>query len=282
MVVDLGLGGLSVMAALTQRLQDIPLCDRARIIFLNLEFDTAINYENSSTQIEIVQQFDRDLVAISSQYQPHLLLIACNTLSVLYRQTQFIHNPLFPVVDIINMGVKTIARHLDKFPQQNVLIFGTSITTNSRLYSQHLESYGSDRIIEQNCPFLAESIERNYASQETEEILESCIVQALNQLESTNKSIAISLNCTHYGYIIDKFRSHFANRGYPNIKILNPNAKMSDFLFSGKNLSRHLKTEVQVEVLSKIPISSSLAKLLEPISRKTVRAFFNYNLSKLT
>ena len=182
------------------------------------------------------------------------------------------------MIDIIDTGVKTIAQHLEKFPQQIVCIFGTSITTNSRSYSQHLENYGSDRIIEQNCPFLAESIERNYASQETGEILESCITQALNQLESLNTSIAISLNCTHYGYIIEKFRSHFASKGYPNIKIINPNSKMIDFLFRTERLYRYPKTKIQVEVTSKIPINSSLTELLKLVSLKTAIALFNYNL----
>ena len=127
---------------------------------------------------------------------------------------------------------------------------------------------------------LADYIEEGANSEMTTLLISEYVSQALSKVGQPDAPIFASLNCTHYGYSMQQFKNGFAEAGYPEIKIINPNPEMSNFLFNPEFKNRYPKTEVTVEVVSKTKITeekiASLGKLVENISPQTAEATINY------
>ncbi len=282
LVTDSGLGGLSVAADIASRLPRSGVFENVRIVFFNSLFHNRSGYNSLKSEDEKVRIFNIALKAMAKKYKPDLLLMACNTLSVLYDKTPFSKKAKFPVIGIVETGVDLIAKQFDKIPQATAIIFATKTTIGSNTHKNLLISrgYPEKQIIGQACHRLAGSIERGYDSEETIGYIRQYITEVLNQLGNSNNPIFVSLNCTHYGYSLQQFKDEFAQAGYPNIVIIDPNPEMADFLFKPPYVNRYLKTEVTVEVVSKTKISEqkriSLSRLLQEVSPLTAAALENY------
>ncbi len=282
LVTDSGLGGLSVVADLSERLSLSGIFNEVRIIFFNALFHKDSGYNNLSSIDEKVRIFNIVLEAMAEKYRPDLLLIACNTLSVIYDQTPFSKKENFPVIGIVDAGVDLIVEELEKTPHAAVIIFATETTINSNSYKNQLTSRGylKNQIIGQACPLLSESIERDYKSELTYAIIEEYKTQALEKLHTPATPVIASLNCSHYGYSVEIFRQVFAEAGYADIKIFDPNPRMTEFIFKSEYMNRFPKTRLQVKVVSRTKISDekikSLSVLLNMTSHKTAEAFTDY------
>jgi len=282
LVTDSGLGGLSVTADLAIRLVHSGVFENVQVIFFNSLFHNRSGYNSLENEDEKVRIFNTALEAMDEKYHPDLLLIACNTLSVIYDKTPFSKIAHFPVVGIVETGVNLIVKQFEKFPNSTAIIFATKTTINSNSHKNLLieRGYSTDRIIEQACPYLAGSIERGYNSEKTVELINKYVAMALEKFEGIKKPIFASLNCTHYGYSRQQFLDAFAEAGDSTVVILDPNPEMSNFLFRPKYLHRYPETRVTVRVVSKTKIAEkkrkSLGKLIESISPETAKALNNY------
>jgi len=282
LVTDSGLGGLSVAADVAARLPESGVFENARIIFFNSLFHNRSGYNSLKSEDEKVRIFNTALKAMYKKYHPDLLLIACNTLSVLYDKTPFSQRAKFPVIGIVETGVELIAKQFDQNPEKIAIIFATETTIGSNAHKDKLISlgYSEDKIVCQACPRLAGSIERGYNSEETVGYIKKYVNQALKNVGDPSAQIFVSLNCTHYGYSMQQFKDEFATAGYPDIVIIDPNPEMADFLFKPPYLNRFPETNVTMEVISKTKISEqkriSLSELLEQISHLTAEALLNY------
>ena len=282
LVTDSGLGGLSVAADIAQRLPESGVFRSVRIVFFNALFHNKSGYNSLDSEKRKAQIFDRALNAMNKKYHPDLLLIACNTLSIVYENTRFIRKPKFPVVGIVKTGVDAIARRFDAHPDETAILFATKTTIGSEAHKKQLvdRGYLSEQIIGQPCHKLAGSIERGYDSEETTGLLDQYVTEALDQISGKENPIFISFNCTHFGYIADLFREAFAARGYPDIAVIDPNPMMADFMFQPQVVNRYPETTVTVEIISKTEISEergqSLVSLLQPLSPETANALVNY------
>lgn len=87
-VTDSGLGGLSVVADLAARLPPSEIPRMARVVFVNALLDDSIGYDDIPKLADKVRVFDAALAAMETRDQPDLILIACNTLSVFYDETE--------------------------------------------------------------------------------------------------------------------------------------------------------------------------------------------------
>lgn len=281
LVTDSGLGGLSVAADVAHRLEQSGVFRSASIVFFNALFHNKSGYNSLDSEAEKIRIFDIVLKAMKEKYNPDLLLIACNTLSVLYDKTKFSKKADFPVIGIVKTGVDLIDDYFKSHPDYSVLIFATKTTIGAESHKKMLieRGYNPDKIIGQACHRLAGAIERGTQSEETRNYIEKYVAEALGQLDK-NEPIFASLNCTHYGYAIDVFREVFAEHGFDNIDIIDPNPRMSDFLFQEKYLHRFPQTDVKVQVVSRVEISQkkkdSLDGLLRAVSPKTADALQNY------
>jgi glutamate racemase len=283
LITDSGLGGLSVVADVVARLPESGVFRNARVVFYNALFH-ASGYNSLDTDEEKALVFDMVLEAMQEQYQPDLILIACNTLSVIYDQTDFARNEPAPVIGIVETGVDVIAEQLKQAPDATALIFGTETTIESAAYQDKLRAAGfpEQRIVGQSCPGLAAAIERGTDTEETVGMIRQYVGEALARTGGAGGPVFGSFNCTHYGYARQQWAAAFAAAGYPDVLLVDPNPRMADFLFSQQYLGRYPRTEVTVEVVSKLEITeqerNAIGPLLRAVSPATADALANYRL----
>jgi glutamate racemase len=282
LVTDSGLGGLSVAADLASRLPNSGIFQNVRIVFFNALFHSGSGYNFLPTKEEKVRIFNIILEAMDKKYNPDIILIACNTLSVIYDQTSFSEETKIPVIGIVETGVELIAEQFDKNPDANAIIFATQTTIDGNSHKNMLSErgYKKENIIDLPCSMLANYIEEGANSEMTTLLISEYVSQALSKIKNPKTSVFASLNCTHYGYSMDQFKQAFKEAGYSGVKIINPNPEMSNFLFDPTYKNHYSKTEVIIEVVSKIKITeeriASIGKLVARISPKTAEATKNY------
>ncbi len=281
-VVDSGLGGLSITAEAVERLTEERRFRSVRMVFFNALFSEQGGYNSLRSRSEKIRIFDSVLNSIVRSRDPDLILIGCNTLSVLYPDTDFARSRTVPVRGIVDSGVDPIAQQLRAFPSSYVIILGTQTTVEEGLHKAKLINKGflPERIIQQSCPDLVPYIELGYNSSETEMLIAAYVDEALQQLPEPGHPVLVSLNCTHYGYSLELWQKAFTDMGFPPLAILNPNARMLDFLFSGQNQNRSQNTSVTVEVISLLRIKDaqqkSIGNWLQTRSPRTADALRQY------
>jgi glutamate racemase len=281
LVTDSGLGGLSVAADVAARLPGSGVFRSARIVFYNALFHSN-GYNSLDTEEEKARIFDKVLAAMTKRYHPDILLIACNTLSVVYENTRFAKRPRFPVVGIVETGVDLIARQFDRTPEATAIILGTKTTIESEAHKKLLveRGYPAARIVGQACHRLAGAIERGTDTEETVGYIRQFVGEALEKVGEAGTPIFGSFNCTHFGYTRKQFAEAFAAAGHPEIEFLDPNPLMADFMFRPPYLNRYPETEVRVEVVSLLEISEekrqAIGPLLRVVSPATADAFEDY------
>jgi glutamate racemase len=281
-VTDSGLGGLSVVAELAAQLPASGIARAARIVFVNALLDDAIGYNDLKLEKDKLRVFDAALAAMETRYRPDIILVACNTLSVLYDQTEHAKAKTTETVSIVGMGADLIDRTMKEKPGATAVIFGTKTTIESGAYPRLLVEQGvpADRIVSEPCHRLAGSIERGASSPETAAYIETFVKDALGKLLPGAGPLVASLNCTHYGYAMDLWKKTFAGLGYPGVTVLDPNPLMADLVLREGAPRRYPSTEVTVKVVSKVKIGpdvqKSLGTLLRTVSPATADALQNY------
>ncbi len=282
LVTDSGLGGLSIAADLASRLPRSGLFRSARVVFFSALFKEKSGYNSLKHDSDKARLFQTVLETMEKKYHPDLLLIGCNTLSVVYEQTPFSRSPAFPVVGILETGADLIASKSDLNPEATAIIFATRTTIESAAHLKLLQArgYKPEKIIGQACHKLAGAIDRGPASEESLTLIRGFVGEALARLPEPKGELFASLNCTDYGYSFEQFRQAFAERGYPDIEIIDPNSRMADFLFVQPHVHRFEETRVSVEVISKTVITAemigSIGPLLETISPQTAESLRQY------
>ena len=88
-VTDSGLGGLAVVADAAEKFRHHAVFEAVDLVFVNALFREAGGYNSLPTREQKLEVFDSALRAMANRYQPDLILVACNTLSVLAPDTAF-------------------------------------------------------------------------------------------------------------------------------------------------------------------------------------------------
>lgn len=285
-VTDSGLGGLSILADAEKRMSKSGAFRKVNFIFFNSLFSNEIGYNGLKTRKEKIDVFDSALQGMEKIYHPDLIIIGCNTLSVLYEKTQFSDQTEIPVIGIVEPGVELISQNLKKNPDSKVLLFATQTTVKEDSHKNRLVEKGflEDRIITQACPDLGQFIERGYDSDETEMLILAYVDEALKKVRNFRSSLYVSLNCTHYGYSLDMWKKAFLELGVNPLGFIDPNSSMNNFLFPEERLNRFKNTDITVNVVSMVKIgkekTTSIGKWIEKISIKTAEALRNYELKE--
>jgi glutamate racemase len=283
-VTDSGLGGLSIMAEAVERMRESKIFQKINFIFFNALFSNEGGFNSLKTRKEKIQIFDSALKSMKENYNPDLILIGCNTLSVIYDDTSFSEETSIPVVGIVEAGVDLIAQKLETSPESKVIIFATHTTASEETHKRKLEEKGilSQRIFVQACPELVNYIEKGPASDETEMLISAYVAEALHKMKDTQSPLYVSLNCTHYGYSLDLWEEAFRSSKVRPLAFLNPNSKMLDFLFEPQERNPFDRTEISISVVSMVEIGEekieSLGKKLGEISPQTRDALSFYEL----
>jgi glutamate racemase len=283
-VTDSGLGGLSIMADAVERMRRSKIFQKVNFVFFNALFSKEGGFNRLKMRKEKIQIFDSALKSMEENYNPDLILVGCNTLSVIYDDTSFSEEASIPVVGIVEAGVDLIAQKLETSPESKVVIFGTHTTISEETHKKKLEENGipSQRIIVQACPELVNYIEKGYDSDETEMLISAYVAEALHKMEDTQSPLYVSLNCTHFGYSLDLWEEAFRSSKVKPLGFLNPNSKMLDFLFELEERNRFDETEISIRVVSMVEIGKekieSIGKRLGETSSQTSQALSNYEL----
>jgi glutamate racemase len=284
LVTDSGLGGLSICADLVNNLVSQGAAGELSVIYFNAWPLQNKGYNNLAGDRERIRVFG-NAVSAMNRYNPDLILIACNTLSVVFHQGKLAGKVLAPVMDIINFGVDMIADRLNGHPDSTVLILGTKTTVASQAHKKGLAKRGvsGNRIVQQNCHGLAGAIERDPDSPEVKSMVDRFMAEAAAGLAPGTKYIFAALCCTHYGYCQALIRKTLARHTGAEVQIINPNQAMSGQVSPGYNRGRPPSVNLEVKVVSRVRLApqkiGSIATRIENISPHTAQALRDYKRS---
>ena len=280
-ITDSGLGGLSVVGELERRLGENPIYNKAELIFFNSLFSPDYGYNSMKSITEKAGVFNNALNSMVEKFAPDLILIACNTLSVVYPHTNFAKNPKTKVVGIVESGVSLFVENLQNSDDKLILL-GTPTTINSNVYKNELIKLGisENQIINEPCLELETAIQNDPNSLETKNLIENFVTEALKQMDSVPNKIFAALCCTHYGYSENLFLEKISNQVKSKVGILNPNNTMIDFLFENSaKLFENMK--ISVKIISQVKLKeneiNSLSSILGVKSPKTGLALKEYS-----
>ncbi len=282
LITDSGLGGLSVCGGIEYRAGQQHPYRSLNLIFCNALPEANYGYNNLESEEKKARVFSDALTGMVQWYHPDLILIACNTLSVVYPHTAFSQTSTVPVLGIVEFGADMLAKKLMDDTSATAIIFGTETTIAANSHKQLLEAKGiaSERIVAEACIDLAGEIQSNPNSEIVSSMIEMYVDDAVGQIQERYRgSITAGLCCTHYGYCSPVFQNAFTAAGVQKLEIVNPNEEMASWIFQTAK-PRYPGTKVTVSVVSRAPLSqeerNSIASLLEhdsPLSAQALRAY---------
>lgn len=281
LLTDSGLGGLSICADLVNR-----LCERGNFAEVTLTYFNAWpeqdrGYNRLPDMTERIRVFDRALASMDG-FGPDAMIIACNTLSVLYPQTPSSRTRSIPVVEIIGTGVELIHRELLAQPESRVLILGTLTTIESDVHRQRLVAMGipAQRIAVQPCHGLAGEIENDPQGEAVRQLIDRYLAEAASRLSDLKAPLLAALCCTHFPYSRDLFQEALQAHSRGPVTILDPNRALGDRLFADLPPRARPGPRLNLEVVSRIAWSDrkveAISRVLEPVSPLTARALRHY------
>ncbi len=284
LITDSGVGGLSVCAYAERFLRTTGVDQPVSLTYVNASPENDFGYNSMASRDEKVENFDRFLHIVADKYQPDQIFVACNTLSVLMADTEFLREGRMPVRGIVETGVNRLLHDLRHLPQSNVVIFGTVTTIEEQTYPGLLKHGGiaEGRIISQACPSLADTISEDRQGSKAQEKIREFVDAALDSSTSTANKYLAYLACTHYGYRKEFFAAAFAKRGI-GVQILNPNEFVAEDLFGSLKTDPDRSgrdSDIGVEFVTRYRIPETaletIAFFLKSVSPKTVEAFAGF------
>lgn len=262
-ITDSGVGGLSVCAELESRLRQSPVQEDIEVIYLNAAIEDDYSYNSMPNRQSKLQAFDRFLNSVHEKYQPDLLFIACNTLSVLYQDHYFDHHRHRPIKGIVKSGNREM---LSAFAHENdisFIVFATPTTIEEGIYGNALRDHGvpASQVAEQACPGLPDAISNDGSGVLAHKLLKNFVPAALEQFDNVPQNLVGFLGCTHYGYQANQFEAALQAL-VPGAKVLNPNRGCVDTILSSfknepgngkitiKFIARYVIPDVVIDSLS--------------------------------
>ncbi|MCK4754965.1 MAG: aspartate/glutamate racemase family protein [Calditrichia bacterium] len=285
-ITDSGLGGLSVVAGIFEKLKNRRLNIALDLIFVNALPETGKGYNKMPDITSKIHVFNEVLTGIDKHFEPQLIGIACNTLSVITDQTDYYHHHKDQLLGIVDSGVKSFLNSKQINLSYYVIVFGTETTIELDTHRRLMTDAGlsEDAIIPQVCSGLASAIEDNPQSPETRRIIEESVKEALNKCESPVKQIYAYLACTHYGYVRNIFEESIKKEGFTNCEAFDPNQsmveKIIDLLKLPSPATFSTESMIRLSIYSRCTILEqevkSIAKLIQKYSPVAARALLDY------
>lgn len=281
LIADSGLGGFSIFAEVASRLKTDPIFKRVSLIYYNAWPEQNRGYNRLRDTRERIRVFDRALQGMNA-YGPDIIMIACNTLSVLYDRTEFSRRESVPVVDIVGFGVDMVYDSLCAAPASQAVMLGTLTTMASEVHASALKERGIApvRLVSQPCDQLATEIEKGARSTAVRRLLDIYMPQAVDRLKSAPADVFAALFCTHFGYCRRDIQERLEQGLQRPVTVLDPNRRMAAFLFEASSGYRHEPPAVTMRVLSRIVWEpekiDTISEIVELRSMEAAEALRNY------
>lgn len=280
-IVDSGMGGLSICADIANEFKDRRSFGQVDLTYFNAWPEQNRGYNSLPDTAERIRVFNAALVAIE-KLNPDLILIACNTLSILYPQTPFAGTTDVPVVGIVDFGVQMVYEHMVATPDSQAIILGTLTTVTSETHKKGLIEKGiaPERIIGQPCDQLATRIESGPGEEAVGQMMDGFLTEAAAKIDRNDAPVYAVFCCTHFEYAWDLFDHWLGHHIGDNVTILNPNTAMSSYVLDQYPEGRVAETNVTLTVLSRITWHDNkviaIAEALSTVSPLTAEALKNY------
>jgi len=183
-VLDSGVGGLTVVKEIMRQLP------REKILYFG---DTA-RTPYGPRPAEEVTAFTRDIVDYLVQYQPKMIVIACNTATAVALE-DIRRRVSMPVVGVINPGARAA---IGRTRTGVVGIIGTEGTVKSGAYVTALKRFSPRvEVISRACPAFVPLVEDgNFRSTEAYRTVSDCLASMKNSAMD-----CLILGCTHYPFL---------------------------------------------------------------------------------
>ena len=280
-ITDSGVGGLAVCADVEARLRRDPPAGPVELLYLNAALEDDYSYNSMPTRAEQLRTFDNFLRAAAERYAPDLLFIACNTLSVLFRDPWFDTHRDVPILGIVEAGRRELEAAWRADPKASLILFATPTTIEDGAYAQYLQELGAppERIAQQACPGLPDAISNDASGALATELLQRFVPEALARFARLPSRVAAFLGCTHYGYQAGLFEQEL-RKTVGDVRILNPNRRAGRMIADeiGRRSSANATADgtVSIRFVSRYAVPDaprrSLAHYLEANAPATVAA----------
>ncbi len=185
-ILDSGVGGLTVVKEVMRQLP------QEKVIYFG---DTA-RTPYGPRPAEEVRQYTRQIVDYLMQYQPKMIVIACNTATAVALH-EIRAQVDIPVLGVIHPGVRAAIKMTNA---NHVGVIGTEGTIRSGAYEQALRQISPNILIEQQaCPQFVTLVEQGRThGEETIQL----VADTLETMKATDIDCLI-LGCTHYPFLTD-------------------------------------------------------------------------------
>jgi glutamate racemase len=217
-VFDSGIGGLTVVRALMERL---PF---EKIVYLG---DTArVPYGVKSP--DTITQYATQIARFLLQKEVKLLIIACNTMAAVAYQSVKTLSPV-PVLDVIEAGARSA---IEETRSKQIGVIGTPATINSNAYARAIHRQAPDiRVFSRACPLFVPLVEEGWLNHPVtrltaEEYLRPVMAEHVDTLV---------LGCTHYPLIKPLIQ-----------EIVGPDIRLVDSAEAMANITAHLLSEANL------------------------------------
>ncbi|MBR7059729.1 MAG: glutamate racemase [Neisseriaceae bacterium] len=184
-VFDSGVGGLTVVRALMERLPN------ENIVYFG---DTArVPYGTKSRNT--IEQFSEQIVRFLLEQNIKSLVIACNTIAAVAEHRVRRLTGAMPVFDVINAGADAAVAATST---GKIGVIATTTTVNSNAYARAIEARRADcHVFSQACPLLVPLIEEGWLDNEVTRLT---VREYLSSFTSKHIDTLV-LGCTHYPLI---------------------------------------------------------------------------------
>lgn len=180
-VFDSGVGGLTVVRALLERLPSEEICyfgDTARVPYGVKSAETITDYAGQITEFLLRRNVK-------------LLIIACNTMAAVAYTAVANRSPV-PVLDVIDAGARAAA---GATRSKRVGVIGTPATINSSAYTRAIHRCDSEiRVFTQACPLFVPLVEEGWFDHPVTRLTADAYLKPL-LAEGIDTLV---LGCTHY------------------------------------------------------------------------------------
>lgn len=185
-ILDSGVGGLTVAKEVMRQLP------QEKVIYFG---DTARTPYGPRPAEEVIR-FTHQIVDYLLQFQPKMIVIACNTATAVALE-EIRARLSIPVVGVIHPGARAAIKTTRN---QIVGVIGTEGTINSRAYEYALKQISPQiQVVSLACPRFVPLVEKGlFRSEQTRHVIESTL-EPLSQIPMD----CLILGCTHYPFLSD-------------------------------------------------------------------------------
>ncbi|MBP1989308.1 glutamate racemase [Paenibacillus eucommiae] len=210
-ILDSGVGGLTVVKEVLRQLP------QEKILYFG---DTARSPYGSRPPEE-VRRFTAQIVDYFNQFNPKMIVIACNTATA-FAIEDIRAKVSVPVIGVISPGVRAAIK---ASRSGNVGVIGTEGTIRSEAYERALKKISPNiQVYSQACPLLAPLVERGlFDGDEALQIVEQSLAPLIE-----NALDCLILGCTHYPFLVG-----------PISKVMGPKVRL---ISSAEETAREIST----------------------------------------